>query len=97
MRTLRVSSASSGIASSVAEQLVEQPQGLGELPALDRAREIEGRAHPLLADDRASPRHAHAPVVGSAGQRSLARLAQQARAVVADPLHQQPRGVVGRR
>ena len=97
MRTLRVSSASSGIASSVASSWSSSRRAWARSRRSTARVRSKAVAHPLLAHDRGHLVHADAPVVGPAQQRGLARLAEQPRAVVADPLHEQPRRILGDR
>ena len=77
------------------EQAIEGPEGTCRVSPLDGARQIEDRVEAMLADDRADVPDADVAVVGPAGERRLARFAQQSRRVLTRQLHEEARRLVG--
>src|SRR5207247_801225 len=57
-------------------------------------RQLEDRAHAMLADHRTDLGLPDTTIVGAPGERGLADLPQQQGRVVTDPLHEQARGLL---
>src|SRR5204862_63798 len=79
------------------EQPVQRAERDADLAALNGAREIEDAAQTVLTHDGGHLLHADGGVVAAAGERRLARLAEEAGAIVTYPLHEEARGLLADR